>query len=261
MKRCPKCNNVNKTQDIYCTSCGTKLGEQFQECSRCGNQNKPGSSFCNSCGNDLKSEGTKTIIKNKTPEKPIQAKKGPSGLKIFLTVIFSVIGVTIVSLAGLYLFSDFFTPEDDKEAIVSESIELLKEEMSDDQLKLLSMFGYPDEFYIAFSDEGENIRAETWIYQAIEAYFIFVDGVYDSGDRIVKGNYVEDGYYINPEDLVYGMSSEEVRFLIGEDGIEFIDPDTNIKSVSFGIGTIVAVFNPEDELMSFARFRQIESNE
>ena len=57
------------------------------------------------------------------------------------------------------------------------------------------------------------------------------------------------------------MSPEEIRYLIGENGDEFIDSVTGLKLISFGEGIIAATFNPGDELINFARLKKVESSE
>jgi hypothetical protein len=257
MERCLNCNNLNKTQSKYCTSCGANLENQSQECPECGSQNKPGTSFCASCGNDLQSGSITSTKKTETPEKAANTKKRSSVLKIFLIIIFSIVGIGIVVLVGLYFFSDFLAPEESEELIVSDNIELPKEEMSDKQKRLLGMFGDPDEFIILFDEGDNNSRLESWIYEGMKGYFSFKDGAYIGGDRVVTEPLKEDGYKLRPEDFVYGLNKDEVRAIVGEHGQESMDEATGYTLLNFGTGNLVCTFNEEGLLINVVRSRNI----
>ena len=142
MNKCPNCDNLNKEQDNYCRSCGEML----------------------------QAKSSDAPLNVQTDNKTIKPKKKSSGLKIFLIVLFSIVGVAIIIFAGLFILGKYMdnigVNVNDEETPV-ETIELEQEEFSNNQIRLISMFGYPDEFVIIFNDEGENERAETWIYEAM----------------------------------------------------------------------------------------------
>jgi hypothetical protein len=172
-----------------------------------------------------------------------------------LYILISTI-IFLISLATV--FSQCKQPEIKP---VEEVKELAKEELSYDQKRLLSMFGYPDEFIVVFDEENNNLRVEIWIYEAMESSFTFEGGKYDSRDRVITPNLSSDSYDIKPQDFVYAMSPDEVCYLMGENGEEIIDPTTGYKVLIFGEGIIACTFNLDDALINVARLRKVITTE
>lgn len=182
--------------------------------------------------------------------------------KIILVIVaISLIIVgTLAALAWYFNFSPFDfkqTPELSKERPTSK---LSKKEPISDQERLISMFGYPDEFVIIFDEGDSNSRIETWIYEGMEASFIFKDGKYFNGDRVITSDLAPDGYDVRPQDFVYAMSPDELNSLIGEIGKETIEENTGLKVLNFGSGIIVSMFNSDDVLVGVSRTRKIVSH-
>jgi hypothetical protein len=231
MKNCYHCNTENKDNNLYCVSCGSKL-----EAATAGN------------------------TQSNTSTQAASKRSGNRGLKIFFSVIGGILGLLVIIFVLTAIFDT--GPQPAEQASAEDEIidieDLEKVEMGPDQEKVLSIFGYPDEFIIIFNPDGEIKRAETWIYEAMESLFSFADGKYDSGDRIITDRFVKDSYKVKPEDIFYGMSQEELKVLLGESGDEFIDDTTGLKLVSFGSGIISATFNTDDELINFARLKEVE---
>lgn len=232
MKNCQHCSAENKDENVYCISCGSKLEG--------GAPKKPGDSV---------SQDTAA------------ANKGSRGLKIFLSIIGAVIVILAISFILLAVL-DPGTAPDEKVLLQEEAVnlqDLRKAEMSPDQKKVLSIFGYPDEFVIIFNPEGDIQRAETWIYEAMESSFSFADGDYEESERIITDKFTDDIYLIGPEDIYFSMSPAELRALLGEEGEEFLDRATGLKLISFGQGIIAATFQ-EDKLINLARLRKVEGD-
>jgi len=141
-----------------------------------------------------------------------------------------------------------------------EITELQKAELSSDQERLLSMFGYPDEFMIVFDQDNENTRIETWLYEDMESSYTFISGKYNSSDKVVTDKLLSDDFNINPEDFVYGMSPDEVNHLLGDEGIVEVDSDTNLKTLTYREGLIVCSFTADEALVSILRARGIRSD-
>ena len=226
----------------------------MRSCPFCNEENKDNNYFCIKCGNKLsKKEGS--------PSSP--PKRKISGFKIFIILILSIVVLSIIVLSVLYIFTDFLRV---REATISEESQdqyLQKGEeieLSEDQKRLLSMFGYPDEFMIVFDQDNKNLRIETWLYEDMESSYTFLSGKYNSSDRVITDELLSDDFDINPEDFVYGMSPDEVNHLLGDEGIVEIDSDTNLKTITYGEGLIVCKFTANAALVSVLRARGIRSD-
>ena len=106
------------------------------------------------------------------------------------------------------------TEEEEKEQI----IELPKEELTEDQLQVLSMLGYPDEYVIIFDEGNDNIRIEVWVFEAMQSSFLFEKGKYSGSEMVITPILLPDNYNIRPEEFVYSMTPDEVELIIGEIG-------------------------------------------
>ncbi len=175
--------------------------------------------------------------------------------------------VIIACLAALVLATAFFSTGcldlggligwEEEEAKITE---LQKEKLGSDQERLLSIFGYPDEFIIVFDLDNEKTRIETWLYEDMESSYTFISGEYNSSDRVITDELLSDDFDINPEDFVYGMSPDEVNRLLGDEGIVEVDNDTNLKTITYGEGLIVCNFTADEALVSVLRARGIRSD-
>lgn len=137
-------------------------------------------------------------------------------------------------------------------------IELPKEELTDDQLLLLSMFGYPDEYVIIFDEGNNNIRIEIWIFEAMQSSFLFEGGKYTSSEIVITRELLPDNYNIRPEEFVYSMTPDEVGYLIGEDGYQITEPNTGLKTIIYGEGNIACTYNTDDLLVYVSRSKKVE---
>ena len=140
-------------------------------------------------------------------------------------------------------------------------IELPKEELTDDQLQLLSMFGYPDEYVIVFDEGNNNIRIEVWIFEAMQSSFTFEGGKYSGSEMVITPMLLPDNYNIRPEEFVYPMTPDEVGLLIGEDGYQITETNTGIKTIIYGEGIIVCTYNTDDLLVYVSRSKNVEITE
>jgi hypothetical protein len=139
--------------------------------------------------------------------------------------------------------------------------DLPEEKLSDDQLLLLSIFGYPDEYVIIFDEENNNKRVEVWIFEAMQSSFLFEGGVYSSSEVVITPELLPDNYDIRPEEFVYSMTPDEVEYLVGEEGYQLIETNTGLKSIIYGDGSIVCTFNTGDLLVYVSRSKKVEITE
>ncbi|GAG55427.1 unnamed protein product, partial [marine sediment metagenome] len=133
-----------------------------------------------------------------------------------------------------------------------------KEELTDDQLQVLSMLGYPDEYMIIFDEGNDNIRIEVWIFEAMQSSFLFEGGKYTSSEMVITPKLLPDNYNLRPEDFVYSMTPEEVGYLIGEDGYQITETNTGLKTIIYGEGNIVCTYNTDDLLVYVSRSKEVE---
>lgn len=146
-------------------------------CPNCNEENKDNAEFCVKCGNKLPK-------KEKFPAP--SPKRKISGFKIFIILTIFIVGLSIIVLGVLYIFTDYLRV---REATISEESQdqyLQKGEeieLSEDQERVLSMFGYPDEFIIVFDQDNKNLRIETWLYEDME---LRIPAYPDSGSGSIR---------------------------------------------------------------------------
>jgi hypothetical protein len=131
--------------------------------------------------------------------------------------------------------------------------DLPEEKLSDDQLLLLSIFGYPDEYVIIFDEWNNNKRAEVWIFEAMQSSFLFEGGEYSSSEVVITPELLQDNYNIRPEQFVYSMTPDEVEYLVGEEGYQIIETNTGLS--------IVCTYNADDLLVYVSRSKKVEITE
>jgi len=136
--------------------------------------------------------------------------------------------------------------------------ELPKEALTDDQLQVLSMLGYPDEYVIIFDEGNDNIRIEIWVFEAMQSSFLFEGGKYTSSEIVITPVLLPDDYNIRPEEFVYSMTPDEVGYLIGEDGYQITETNTGLKTIIYGEGNIVCTYNTDDSLIYVSRSKKVE---
>ena len=151
--------------------------------------------------------------------------------------------------------------EETEEEVDEQIIELPKEELTDDQLQVLSMLGYPDEYVIVFDEGNNNIRIEVWIFEAMQSSFTFEGGKYSGSEMVITPMLLPDNYNIRPEEFVYPMTPDEVGLLIGEDGYQITETNTGIKTIIYGEGIIVCTYNTDDLLVYVSRSKNVEITE
>jgi len=149
------------------------------------------------------------------------------------------------------------TEEEEDEQIT----ELPKEELTDDQLQVLSMLGYPDEYVIIFDGGNNNIRIEVWVFEAMQSSFLFEEGKYTSSEMVITPKLLPDSYNIRPEEFVYPMTPDEVEYLIGEDGFQITETNTGLKTIVYGEGNIVCTYNTDNLLVYVSRSKKVEIKE
>ena len=238
MKTCLFCNSINQEKNIFCGTCGKKL--------------------------------------------PLQEKT-----TAFRNFIISIVIISVFMLLGggvYYLIKsnisnliqkneiiDALNEEpqvSDKEVIATQTAlssteqpqikEETKEKLSQDQKRLIALFGYPEQFIIIFDEGNNNNRIDSWIYSDMEACFIFESGQFNNVIDYIPYAHLDDNYRVLPDDFIYGMSPEDVENLIGEKGFIEVEKLTGCKIQTYGFGTIICIFTPDNKLISVSRTKLIE---
>lgn len=230
----------------------------MKKCPYCGNLNADSNICCKDCGKKFPTAGKSNAFRN----------------FLILVVIFGVvlvIGLTtylLISSDILSSFNTLFQKDFNKAAdqknvnvdVEEEIEELKKEELGIDQRRLISMFGYPDQFIIIFDEGNNNLRIDTWMYEDMEACFIFEDGKYNDVEEFIIDDTENDSYNVVPDDFTYNMAPGQVEKLVGEQGVENVDELTGLNVLTFGEGIIICVFNPDDGLINIARQKRISTD-
>ena len=266
MKKCNTCGETNKDNAKFCIKCGKQLSNFTPLCPHCKSIITPDNVFCKECGkriieSDPKQEKTNKET-NKYIKKPVIRTGRNRNFKIFMGLIagFTAVAVIVILLVFVIDISNLTSPfKSTTEAEKVEEDEVVG--LSEDQARVSSIFGDPDEFVIVFDKSGEYKRAETWLFKEMEVSFTFLDGKYNASGKVITAKLENDNYNIKPEDFTITMSSDEINDLIGEIGIEEIDPETNLKVITFGEGVITCTFDPDDSLMTVFRMRRVLPNE
>jgi|GEM_PF-1731236 len=212
MKKCPNCLTLYEGPDRFCKKCGQRL----------------------------------TNIKS-------------NSFRNFIITIIVIVSATIVGLAAyivlanytkIDLSSIFSGQEQDPEIIdAGGTANLSKEKLSEDQNRVISLFGHPGQFTVIFDESYNNKRIETWIYPEMDALFIFENGTYNDAEEYYGEATQESAYKTLPGDFIYAMTPPEVEMLIGEKGINGTDESTGLDILIFGEGEIICIFNPDSKLI------------
>ena len=131
----------------------------------------------------------------------------------------------------------------------TDTVILSKEKLSTDQKRVISLFGYPDQFTIIFDEGNNNNRIDSWIYCDMNALFMFEDGAYSDSEEYFAKESQQSSYKLLPQDFTYGMTPFEVETLIGQKGTENFEEITGLNVLSFGEGEIICIFNPDSKLI------------
>ena len=120
------------------------------------------------------------------------------------------------------------------------------------------MLGYPDEYVIIFDEGNDNIRIEVWVFEAMQASFLFEGGKYTGSEMVITPELLPDDYNIGPENFVYSMTPDEVEHLIGEEGYQITETNTGLKTIIYGDGIIVCTYNTDNLLVYVSRSKKVE---
>ena len=261
MKKCNSCGETNKDNAKFCIKCGKKLSNFTPLCPNCKSIIATNDIFCNKCGKELIETGSKKES-YKYIERPVVGKSRNRNFNIFIGLIagFTAIAVIVLLLVFVIDISNLTNPfKSTSEAEEVEEDEVIG--LSEDQARVASIFGDPDEFVVAFNQSGEYKRAETWLFKEMEVSFTFLDGEYYASDKVITAKLENDNYNVKSGDFTAVMSPDEINNLIGEIGIEEIDPETNLKVLTFGEGIITCTFDSDDSLMIVFRMRRVLPDE
>lgn len=220
MKKCPNCLTLYEGPDRFCKKCGQKL---------------------------------KNIRSNP--------------FRNFIITIIVIVSIIIVGLAAYLILTNYteinlpslfsgdnssISDQQTQEEEISEDLTSEvpgKEELGEDQKRIISLFGYPEQFTVIFDESNNNKRIETWIYPEMDALFIFENGTYNDVEEYYGETTQKSAYKLLPEDFTYGMTPPEVEMLIGEKGTGSTDEDTGLDILTFGEGQVICIFNPDSKLI------------
>ncbi len=283
MKKCNTCEEINNDSAVFCLKCGSKFKSPTPLCPNCKSKITPDDIFCKKCGKKVAEADSREETYRHT-EKPVVRKSRNRNFKIFVGLIsgFAAILIIVLILVFVIDFNDLANPlksieepekaeeskEDDLEetAVIEEEaseeeeqiIKLPKEELTDDQLQVLSMLDYPDEYVIVFDEGNNNARVEIWIFEAMQASFLFEGGKYTSSEIVITPELLPDDYNIRPEEFIHSMTPGEVERLIGEEGHQITETNTGLKTIIYGEGIIVCTYNTDDLLVYVSRSKKVE---
>lgn len=179
---------------------------------------------------------------------------GVLGIKKIRNIsIIIVISILCVILNSTSLSCIRVVREDKADSIASNS----KTQQVSDRDRLITAFGYPDEFLIVFDAGKDNLRSEVWIYSNLERYYTFENGKYTGGDNLITPKLSPDKFNMKPGDFVYGMNQQSIIDLVGEKGTAVTDEASGYKVVVFDKGQIACTFNNADRLINVQRMRTI----
>jgi len=296
MKKCNACKETNKDNAKFCIKCGEQFSNFTPLCPDCKSVINPDDVFCNKCGKRIIESESKQEAAKKTTSKYIEKSVVRTGsnrnFKIFLGLIsgFTAVAVIVLLLVFVIDIGNLTNPfkstaeaeedeqiaekpeEDDLEETVGEAAaaseeeedeqiaELSKEELSADQIRVISFFGHPDQFTIIFDEGNNNERIDTWIYSDMNAFYVFEDGVYNDSDEYFGEEFQQSRYGLLPQDFTYGMTPLEVEKLIGQKGSESFDEYTGLDALIFGEGEVICIFNPDNQLIIASKQNKL-SNE
>ena len=297
MKKCNTCGESNRKNAEFCFKCGKQLSNFTPSCPNCKSIIAPDDTFCNKCGEKLIETGLKKET-YKYIEKPAASTGKNRNFKIFMGLIGGFATITVIVLILVFAIdiinltgrvqsiaetekveeteTDDFIETETEDFIETETEDLIKtiiateeeedgqiaklpiEELTDDQMQVLSMLGYPDEYVIIFDEGNSNKRIEVWIFEAMQSSFLFEGGKYTSSEMVITPTLLPDNYNIRPEEFVYSMTPEEVGYLVGDDGHQIIETNTGLKTIIYGEGNIVCTYNTDDLLVYVSRSKKVE---
>ncbi len=278
MKKCNACKETNKDNAKFCFKCGEEFSNLTLLCPDCKSVITPDDVFCKECGKRIIESDSKQDASKKATseyiEKPVVRTGRNRNFKIFVGLVggFTAIAVIVLLLVYVIDISNLTSPfkstseaekveEDDLKETSEEASTNIEEELTDDQLQVLSMLGYPDEYVIVFDEGNNNIRIEVWIFEAMQASFLFEGGKYTSSEMVITPTLLPDNYNIRPEEFVYSMTPDEVGSLIGEDGYQITETNTGLKTIIYGEGKIVCTYNTDNLLVYVSRSKKVETIE
>lgn len=223
MKKCPDCLILYEGPDKFCKKCGQKL-------------------------TNIKSNSFRNFI-----------------ITIIVIVLITIIGLAVYLIwtnsTGNSLSSLFSNQEQGPETTDGgDMVILTKEELSSDQIRVISFFGHPDQFTVIFDEGNNNERIDTWIYSDMNAFFMFEDGIYNDSEEYFGKEVQQSRYELLPQDFTYGMTPLEVETLIGQKGSESFEEDTGLGALTFGEGEVICIFNPDNQLIIASKQNKL-SNE
>lgn len=129
-------------------------------------------------------------------------------------------------------------------------------DMSTDQKMLYAMFGLPDRFVILFGEDeetGQPLRMETWVYQPLNYYYTFRNGLYLGGSKTIVKPGQKDHYTYLPVQFTAGMTPADIKELLGERPEVIENRESGYRIYSFGEGRLVFTFNAEERLVNIRR--------
>ncbi len=212
----------------------------MKTCPDCKKKNDDSSSYCIGCGSRLGE----------------QAK--PRSFRNFIIAISLIFSVVLMGLIVLFILNSGLKQIFRQQAAEASNgsgdtgIQCMYD-AGDDQEKVLSIFGYPDQFIVLFDEGNGNKRIDSWMYADMESCFLFENGVYAGSSDYMVDDAGTGKYDIRPCDFAYGMTPSEVEAVLEEEGRESLEQSTGLKLLIFGDGEVICIFNDMDRLIGISK--------
>lgn len=129
-----------------------------------------------------------------------------------------------------------------------------------DQSWLVSIFGYPDEFMIIFTEEEDSKKIECWQYVDMQSYYTFYNGKFIDSDIYISEDFESDSVTLKPQDLKYGMTPDETAATIGGEPNQIIKLENGYEVYSFKDGLVICTFNLDGALIGINRLKKVSGN-
>lgn len=254
MKACPGCGTLNEEEKTFCINCGEKIEGRILFCSYCGNKIVSSNKFCKLCGKEVKRpslfvsdskirEPASVSVKKITPENTqVRSNQVKSNKKLIVTL--SVFGSVLflgLIITLILVFGWTSSPSYD---------------LSPDQEKLISSFGYPGEYVIIFDRENSK-RVDMWMYPELERYFMFENGIYAGGKETIHPDLKKDDIDVKPEEFTMDMKIDDVIKVVGIEAQKNIDDKLKLTGLSFYEGLLTVAFNEKEEIVNITRTKEI----
>jgi hypothetical protein len=196
-------------------------------CTKCGKELPKEAKFCISCGEKVFEAPAATRISKDNAIKSalVPRKKGARTNKIIIISVSLFLFLCLLAGAAIAFYtlkgSSLFVKENLKSDFTQSSDEIpLQYELSEDQKKLISSLGYPDDFFISFNQE-KSTRWESWSYFEVAKVISFNDGKFVGEDNLLnEANSLGTTTKYKPEQFHSQLTQEIIKQAWGKPTLE-----------------------------------------